>query len=46
VLAAGATFVLLSPVALTALIESRPWATALEAARLLVALVAAATFLA
>jgi sterol desaturase/sphingolipid hydroxylase (fatty acid hydroxylase superfamily) len=44
VLLAGAGFVLLSLVALTALIEGRPWAPALEAARLLVALVAAATF--
>jgi fatty acid hydroxylase family protein len=35
VLLAGAGFVLLSLVALTALIESRPWAPALEAARLL-----------
>jgi alkylglycerol monooxygenase len=44
VLLAGAGFVLLSLVALTALIEGRPWAPALEAARLLVALAAAATF--
>jgi hypothetical protein len=44
VLLAGAGFVLLSLVALSALIERRPWAPALEAARLLAALLAAATF--
>jgi sterol desaturase/sphingolipid hydroxylase (fatty acid hydroxylase superfamily) len=43
-LLAGAGFVLLSLVALSALIERRPWAPALEAARLLAALLAAATF--
>jgi sterol desaturase/sphingolipid hydroxylase (fatty acid hydroxylase superfamily) len=44
VLLAGAGFVLLSLVALSALIERRPWAPALEAARLLAALLAAATW--
>ena len=44
VLLGGAGFVLLSLVALSGLIERRPWAPALEAARLLAALLAAATF--
>jgi sterol desaturase/sphingolipid hydroxylase (fatty acid hydroxylase superfamily) len=39
----GAAFVLLSLVTLSALIEGRPWAPALEAARIVAALVAAAT---
>lgn len=42
-LAAGAGFVLMSLVALTALIEGRSWAPALEAARLLSAVLAAAS---
>jgi sterol desaturase/sphingolipid hydroxylase (fatty acid hydroxylase superfamily) len=44
ILVGGVAFVLLSLVALTAVIEDRPWARALEAARLLVALVAAVSF--
>ena len=44
VLLGGAGFVLLSLVTLSALVEGRPWGPALEAARLVAAVVAAATF--
>jgi sterol desaturase/sphingolipid hydroxylase (fatty acid hydroxylase superfamily) len=43
VLLGGAAFVLVSLVTLSALIEGRPWAPALEAARIVAALVTAAT---
>jgi hypothetical protein len=43
-LLAGTGFVLVSLLTLSALIEDRPWAPALEAARLVAAFLAVATF--